>query len=120
MTVPADCPFCRSNNLLRGAVIAQTDHAYLLQHQQRSGSYLVIPSTHVEAITEMSDTWWADFKTLLAQVPGLSPDYNMSVNIGTEAGQTIKHLHFWIIPRQPGEPSSGKGLAKLISEANQE
>lgn len=45
-------------------------------------------------------------------------DYNISLNIGKLAGQTVKHLHFWVIPRYADTPSTGKGLACLIKDAN--
>jgi diadenosine tetraphosphate (Ap4A) HIT family hydrolase len=118
-TTQPDCPFCRSNNLLKGEVLAETDHAFLVLAQFGSRNHLIIPSSHTEELTDLPDSWWQDFKALLAKVPGLTGDYNVSLNYGPEAGQTVKHLHFWIIPRDAGTPASGKGFARLIDEANQ-
>jgi diadenosine tetraphosphate (Ap4A) HIT family hydrolase len=48
-------------------------------------------------------------------VPASKDHYNLSLNVGEHAGQTVKHLHFWVIPRQPGLPTSGMGLATLVA-----
>lgn len=115
---PADCPFCRSNILLRGEVLAETKQGFLIEANFGKGQYLIIPNAHIEALQDLPDNWWADFKQLLAKIPDLKSDYNLSLNYGKNAGQTVKHLHFWIVPRPGGQPASGKGLAGLIADAN--
>ncbi len=114
-----DCPFCLSNNLFKGEIIAQSDAAYLTRNNFAPGCYLVIPTMHVESLLELPDNWWQGVKAVLATLPELPASYNLSLNVGKEAGQSIKHLHFWIIPRAVSRPSSGKGLARLIQEADQ-
>jgi len=115
-----DCPFCRSNGLLKGVVIAQTAHTYLLENRSEAGDYLIIPETHTESLMALPDTWWADVKELLMRIPKLAPSYNLSLNIGKLAGQSVKHVHLWIVPRYAGQPASGKGLTRLIAENNQQ
>lgn len=117
--MPTDCPFCLENNLFKGEIIAATEQAFLAPNVAVPGDFLIVPKKHVEELTDLPDTWWTDVKTLLPQVPGLTGDYNIAVNYGKAAGQSIKHLHFWIVPRPQGMPSSGKGLARLISDADQ-
>ena len=115
----SDCPFCRANGRLKGQVLAATDNAFLIGAQSNPGCFLIVPDTHVETLGELPDTWWAEVKVLLVQVPSLPADYNVSINIGAAAGQTVHHLHFWIVPRMGGHRTSGKGLARLIDEAEQ-
>lgn len=115
----SQCPFCRSNNLFEGTILAESVHAYLTTNKYSPGNFLIIPKEHIESPLDLPDTWWRDVKELLAKLPELPATYNISLNLGKEAGQTIKHLHFWIIPRQGDTRSSGKGLAKLIAEADQ-
>lgn len=112
-----DCPFCLANNLLATPILAETAGGFLTTAQSHPGHYLVIPGGHAEAVADLPDDWMRDFKQLVAQVPGLD-HFNISVNVGRRAGQTVKHLHFWIIPRIEGEPASGKGLATLVRHAN--
>jgi diadenosine tetraphosphate (Ap4A) HIT family hydrolase len=119
-TVPTDCPLCPQNNLLKVPIIAKAEHAYLITAYGSPGYYLIIPSAHAETPAEIPDNWWASVSELLTKVPDLSEHYNLSFNVGKLAGQTVKHLHLWVIPREGGLPSSGLGLAALISKANEE
>ncbi len=90
-----------------------------MENVQFPGNYLIIPDAHVESPLDLNDTWWADVKALLPKLPLPLTDYNLSFNIGTQAGQTIKHLHLWVIPRKPDEQASGKGLITLINYHNE-
>jgi diadenosine tetraphosphate (Ap4A) HIT family hydrolase len=109
------CPFCRENGLLKGQVIAESSGGYMMENVTSPGDYLIIPSVHAEQPNELPDTWWQDFKTLLAQIPTQPQHYNISLNLGQPAGQSVKHLHFWIIPRTPDHRHAGKGLRGLLS-----
>jgi histidine triad (HIT) family protein len=115
-----ECPFCRANNLLDSDILAENGQAFLIRNKLSPATFLIIPDAHYESLLDLPDGWWADLKQMLQAVPDLLPDYNLSINIGKQAGQTLGHLHFWIIPRPAGAPASGKGLAKLIDEANVE
>jgi len=117
--VPQDCPLCRTNGNLRGTVLFATEGAYLIEASTQPGKYLIIPDAHVEALDELTDAWWAEMKAILAHVPGLPADYNVTINIGSNAGQTLPHLHFWVIPRVAGRRSSGQGLAGLMNAVDQ-
>jgi diadenosine tetraphosphate (Ap4A) HIT family hydrolase len=60
--------------------------------------------------------WWADFKEMFDHIEQLPENYNITLNIGHAAGQTVKHLHFWIVPRSEEGPAAGKGLATLARD----
>ena len=46
------------------------------------------------------------------------PDgYNIGINIGEAAGQTIKHLHIHIIPRYKGDVENPRGGIRNIKQA---
>lgn len=107
------CPFCLSNNLFKGKILAESSGGFATNAQGNEHCYLIIPKGHAEALTDLSDNWWVDFKELLGKLPVVEP-YNLSLNLGTLAGQTLKHLHFWIVPREAGKASTGSGLASLI------
>lgn len=83
-----------------------------------TGNFLIVPADHIENPTELPDDWWQNVKELINKVPKLD-HYNISLNYGQNAGQTVRHLHFWIIPRVGGKPTSGRGLANLLHSANQ-
>lgn len=111
------CPFCQRNNLLKTEVLAETDDAYLIPALGDKGNYLIIPKEHVESPNGLPDTWWRDVKELLVHAPRME-HFNLSFNLGAHAGQSVKHVHMWVIPRDGGSAATGKGLARLIQEAS--
>jgi histidine triad (HIT) family protein len=118
---PQLCPFCLQNNILTpDQILAQSDNAFTITPRGAEGNYLIIPKAHAESPLELADNWWQDVKQLLLQVPDLHVPYNLSFNIGKVAGQSVSHLHLWVIPRSEGQPASGKGFARLIAEVNQQ
>lgn len=120
MQAQSACPFCLGNNLFKGEVLAESADAFLTENHARPDHYLIIPKLHIESPLDLPDTWWHDMKELMERVPQLSArHYNVSLNVGHHAGQTVKHLHFWVVPRSANTPASGKGLASLIEAANQ-
>ena len=42
--------------------------------------------------------------------------YNIGVNIGEDAGQTIMHLHIHIIPRYKGDVENPKGGVRKLKK----
>lgn len=114
-----NCPLCLGNGIFKGEITARTANAYLTPASTRPDNYLIIPMEHIESLTALPDTWWHDVKELLPSVPSLPESYNLSFNIGEPAGQTLKHLHLWVIPRFEGAPSSGRGLATLVERVDE-
>lgn len=108
------CPFCLKNELLKGDIINQTEQAYLIENTFHPGNFLIIPHAHITEVQRLPDSWWYDVKKLLALIPGLSSDFNVSLNIGQLAGQTQSHLHFWVIPRTVDSIAPGKGMVGLM------
>ena len=114
------CPFCLANHLLKTPIIAENSAAFLIPALGSNRNYLIVPKQHAETPGELPAHWWENLTELLGKVPGPTDHYNISINIGAQAGQTVKHLHFWIIPRGHTHAASGKGLATLIDAATQE
>ncbi len=117
---PANCPFCLENKLLKSEILAETDGGFLVPALGSEGNFLIIPKIHTESPADCADDWWHHFKLLFAKLPDIGEHYNVSFNVGEHAGQTVKHLHFWIIPRRAGLPGSGMGLATLLDSKNKE
>lgn len=109
-----NCPFCRDNGLLNGKVIYASAQAYLIENSYFAGNFLIIPELHITEVQGLPDTWWSEVKQLIAALPDLSPDYNISLNVGALAGQTQSHLHFWVVPRTTNTVAPGKGLIGLM------
>jgi diadenosine tetraphosphate (Ap4A) HIT family hydrolase/HKD family nuclease len=118
----AACPFCNPpNNRLfhRGRVVL----GLWDQFPVSPGHALIIPRRHVtswfEATAEERNEMMgavAEARTAIEQVH--QPDgYNLGVNVGEAAGQTIFHLHVHVIPRYHGDvPAPRGGVRHVIPE----
>lgn len=88
--------------------------AYLDINPMSEGHTLVIPKAHTEGLLDTDD---ATLDALLARVKKVAAHlktalpcegFNILQNNGDAAGQTVKHIHFHIIPRNP---ATGNGLS---------
>jgi diadenosine tetraphosphate (Ap4A) HIT family hydrolase len=113
------CPFC---NPLADTILADNELCYARRdlYPVNPGHFLVIPFRHVgdyfdltpaerAAILELIATW------RLAVEEQYDPDgYNIGVNIGEAAGQTIPHVHFHVIPRYTGDVKYARGGIRAV------
>src|SRR5436305_599130 len=99
----SECPFCAVGQrkwLENDAAIAFPD-AYPLAE----GHTLVVPRMHVSSLYELNTEQQSSVWDLVAEVRqrllvGLKPDaFNIGVNDGVAAGQTVDHAHVHVIPR---------------------
>ena len=79
------------------------------------GHLLVIPNRHVadyfSATAEERTALWAMVDEAKKLLDGrFKPDgYNVGINIGTTAGQTVMHCHIHLIPRRAGDSVNPRG-----------
>ena len=84
------------------------------------GHALVIPNRLISAWWEASDEEQVDLLHLLREVRILieekyEPDgFNIGINVGEAAGQTINHLHLHLIPRYSGDASDPRGGVRHV------
>lgn len=84
--------------------------AYLDINPFTVGHTLVIPKAHSEALLDTDDATLAAViarvKKVAAHLKAALPcdGFNILQNNGEAAGQTVKHLHFHIVPRSGTEP----------------
>ena len=84
------------------------------------GHTLVIPTRHVGSFFELDEAERAVLLNLLARArEGLErefkPDgYNIGINDGAPAGQTVPHLHIHLIPRYQGDLSDPRGGVRWV------
>jgi diadenosine tetraphosphate (Ap4A) HIT family hydrolase len=112
------CKISHQQLTAKGQIIAETEDAFLVESiDAPSEAWLIEPKEHVEDVLDLPDGWWASMKKLLPKVPGFMADtqrYNISINLGPAAGRRLPHLHFWIVRRDEGVPSTNLGLLGLI------
>ena len=87
------------------------------------GHSLVIPKRHFEALFELPEAELLQVWTLVAEVRQLlktkhNPDgFNIGVNEGRAAGQTISHAHIHVIPRWAGDVPGPRGGIRWVIPA---
>jgi diadenosine tetraphosphate (Ap4A) HIT family hydrolase len=85
-----------------------------------NGHTLVIPKRHVTSIWEMTAEEYENAFNLVRQVKDLLQQkfepqgFNVGVNCGEAAGQTVFHAHIHIIPRYTGDVLSPRGGIRNI------
>jgi len=84
------------------------------------GHTLVIPKRHVGSFFELNPEEAADLMSLLRSAKNVlqvefKPDgYNIGINDGASAGQTVPHLHIHLIPRYRGDSADPRGGVRWI------
>jgi len=88
------------------------------------GHTLVVPRQHVASIYELPADIQAALWALVAETRSrlnedLAPDgFNIGLNDGEAAGQTILHAHIHIIPRRDGDVNDPRGGVRWIIPEN--
>jgi diadenosine tetraphosphate (Ap4A) HIT family hydrolase len=89
------------------------------------GHMLLIPHRHVANYFEMTPEEKEAMWSLLDEAKGLldrekQPDgYNIGVNCGPVAGQSVMHAHLHLIPRYPGDVTDPRGGVRAVIPAKQ-
>lgn len=121
-----DCLFCRILEFHERPISAENDFfvAVLDQYPVSDGHTLIFPRhRHVTKMTDLSPAEMTAFSDILRIVQeqldeDYSPDgYNIGVNEGTAAGQTIPHLHIHVIPRYVGDVEEPRGGVRNIKKS---
>jgi diadenosine tetraphosphate (Ap4A) HIT family hydrolase len=108
------CPFCSQ---LETEVIAENEltKAFFDKFPVNTGHVLIIPKRHFADLFEATREEMKALTELLFEVKRslqdrYNPDgYNVGVNVGAAAGQTIFHLHIHVIPRYHGDVEDPRG-----------
>jgi diadenosine tetraphosphate (Ap4A) HIT family hydrolase len=106
-----NCPFCESDSIIVGALIFARYDKFPVS----KGHCLIVPKRHVETWFDMSKEEQIEAFELINKVKALidekySPDgYNIGMNCGESAGQTIPHAHIHVIPRYKGDMDNPRG-----------
>lgn len=110
-----NCIFCQKSKTTENDVYSILD-AYAVTN----GHTLVIPKEHIATWFDASD----ELKNkLMKQVDEVkkqldeqyNPDgYNIGMNCGEAAGQTVPHLHIHVIPRYKGDMEDPRGGVRHV------
>jgi len=115
----AACPFCE---LPAKRVRFRNDAAIALRdaYPVTPGHTLVIPLRHVASFFDATALERSEMLALLDQAKAqlqaeLNPaGFNIGINDGAAAGQTVPHLHMHLIPRYLGDAPDPRGGVRWI------
>ena len=113
------CVFC---TLPKERIVASNDDGVAIRDGFPicPGHTLVIPRRHVSSFFDISRDEREALFALVEQVKltldqELAPNgYNLGINDGPAAGQTVGHLHIHVIPRYNGDCSDPRGGVRWI------
>jgi diadenosine tetraphosphate (Ap4A) HIT family hydrolase len=117
-----ECVFCSCEN---EEILFSNDIAFVIKDSSpvNPGHLLIIPFRHIDNYFNLTTQERRAIATLIEKakeylVERYAPDgYNIGVNIGEAAGQTIMHVHVHLIPRYYGDtPNPRGGVRGVIPE----
>ncbi|QIK70907.1 HIT family protein [Erysipelothrix sp. HDW6C] len=118
------CIFC---HLSRGDIILEND-AFVAIYDRlpvSEGHLLIIPKFHVEHYFHLDAIYREQLWSLIDEAKCLldtefQPDgFNIGMNIGEVAGQSVMHLHVHLIPRYRGDMRDPKGGVRGVIPGKQ-
>ncbi|WP_295002492.1 HIT family protein [uncultured Dechloromonas sp.] len=113
------CPFC---TLPPERIVEENDHAVWIYDgfPVSPGHCLIIPKRHVGSFFEVSAEERIAMLALLDKAKVVieekyQPDaFNIGINDGAAAGQTVPHLHLHLIPRYEGDVPDARGGVRWV------
>ena len=111
-----DCIFCSKTNC---KVISSTKHFFIIRDTAcpvTKHHTLIITNRHVDDFFDLTKDEMSDLDKVLKkqkkELKNLDKDisaFNVGVNIGKDAGQSIMHCHIHLIPRRKGDVEDPRG-----------
>ena len=117
--MPATCPFCQPHS----ERIWFDDRSGLVlwdAYPVSKGHALVVPMEHVASLYDLPEEAQVDLWRLASEArrrlqEELRPDgFNIGVNDGMAAGQTVMHAHIHVIPRWENDVADPRGGVRWV------
>ncbi len=113
-----ECPFCENTS----EIIAENavGYAILDGFPVSKGHCLVIPRKHVPGFFDLSYKYQSELWRLVSEVREIlseryEPDgFNVGLNDGDVAGQTVMHSHVHVIPRYKDDLADPRGGVRWV------
>lgn len=118
----APCLFCDSST-----AVLRNEHAYVRfdDYPANPGHCLIIPFRHFASFFEATAEERAAIFSIIDAARALVDEqfrpggYNIGVNVGPIAGQSVPHLHVHLIPRYAGDVENPKGGVRGVIPSRQ-
>jgi len=113
------CPFCSPPT---EQIVLQSTEAMVLwdTHPVSPGHVLIVPRRHVASLFESTAAEREEMLRLADEAHRIlvekhAPDgFNLGINDGPAAGQSVPHLHMHMIPRYRGDVADPRGGVRWI------
>ena len=113
------CPFC---TLDASRILAENPLAVAIADAfpLTPGHTLIVPRRHIASLFEATPEEQSALFEILAEMrerllDERKPDgFNIGINDGAAAGQTVMHLHIHLIPRHKGDSADPRGGVRWI------
>jgi diadenosine tetraphosphate (Ap4A) HIT family hydrolase len=118
-----DCLFCNLQKDDQQRIIAENNLAFAIRDgfPVTGGHSLFIPKRHiadyfglVPAEVSAINLLMAEQKQLLQEADSTIDGFNIGMNCGESAGQTVFHCHVHLIPRRKGDVENPRGGVRHI------
>jgi diadenosine tetraphosphate (Ap4A) HIT family hydrolase len=119
-----DCIFC---TIQKERIVLENEYAYAIYDgfPVNPGHFLIIPKRHFSDYFESSDTERLALLKLVDEAKKIldkekhPAGYNIGINIGEAAGQSVMHLHIHLIPRYTGDVKNPRGGVRGVIPGKQ-
>lgn len=115
-----DCPFCKLDSESRFITESATAFAIFDKYPVSDGHSLIIPKHHVSDYFDLTSREQSALWLMINRVKKKIDDkskvmgFNIGVNVGQIAGQTVDHVHIHLIPRYTGDVEDPTGGVRNI------
>ena len=115
-----DCIFCRPRN---HEILDQNEWGLTLHDNYPvvDDHCLIVPRRHAPTCFDLSSDEWMAVQTLaqrararLMEKDPTITGFNLGVNAGRSAGQSVFHCHFHLFPRRDGDQENPRGGVRRI------
>jgi ATP adenylyltransferase len=112
----SNCPFCKLVNSKE--ILMEDDYVFAIEdsYPVTPGHTLIIPKRHFDNYFDINKSERKSVEELLKkrrkqllELDKTIEGFNIGVNIGESAGQTIMHCHVHLIPRRIGDTINPRG-----------
>ena len=120
-----NCPFCNLTQHVEVICESEICVAFFDGYPVSPGHALIIPKRHVASYFDLTDDERKAMNKMLLDVKQklderFHPDgYNIGINVGEDAGQSIFHCHMHLIPRYKGDVPNPKGGVRGVIPSKQ-
>lgn len=120
-----NCPFCNIDSERELIVESATAYAIYDKFPVNDGHALIIPKRHCASYFDLSFKEQAACMFMLNKVREVvskrfNPDgFNIGINVGEKAGQTVHHVHIHLIPRFDGDVEDPRGGVRGVIPVKQ-